>query len=599
MSPNKVASPISATRLRLGRDAWWISLIFALVVLSALIWLAGILSGLPAHHRPASINWTQAGAASAGVFIHFTDPAASFPRGSRVGGPVPFWGLFASECAGAFYLTKALWVRWQRRLSDGADGLATRKQLENAMGEAKALARVPSLRPSLAKARAGSVDVREVAVFCGTSDPAQLPLWLTIEESLLIVAPPREGKTQQLILPAILDFAGTVLATSSKTDVLFATAKLRERHGKVMALDATGLSGWPYQLQWPLTDGCEDFQTARRRAETLTSSTKSEEGTKNGGYFTLNAKMLITCWLHAAALEGRNALDILKWATSPAEREAVDILARRGKVDLSRALAAQHAAAPEERSASWRTAEQSFVALYDERVAGIFAPQKSNFDIEAWLRGGGTLFLIGDEEEGSALAPILATFVQAILDTAKKVAARMPNGRLDPPLGCFLDELANVAPLPQIPSFMSVSGSQNIFVAAVLQNLAQAEERWGQTGVRKLFGAATAKIILGGVSDEQELKSYSALVGEFDEDTESVSDDGDRVSSSLSVRRRAALEPSDIRMLEERMGLLVHRRTPATRVRFVRAYEGPRGAEIAAATREALAMVNSEVVPGA
>lgn len=595
MSMTKVASPLSATRLRLGRDAWWVSLLIGLVVVSALVWVAAVLSGLPSHHRPARIGWTSAGAAVAGVFIHFTEPAAAFPKGSGVGGPIPFWSLATGECAGLYWLVKLVWARWQRHRLDGADGLATRAQLEAAMGEKQALNRVKTLRPTLAKAPVGSVDVRDVAVFCGTADPAGIPLWLTIEESLLLVAPPREGKTSQFILPAILDFQGTVFATSSKTDVLYATAQLREHHGPVWALDPTGLSGWPNQLAWALTDGCKDFQTARKRAETLTASTKSDEGTKNGGYFVMNAKMLITCWLHAAALDDRSVLDILKWATSPSEREAVDILARHGQQALSRALAAQHAAAPEERSASWRTAEQSFLALYDRRVAEIFAPEKSNFDIEAWLRGGGTLFLIGEEDEGSALAPIMATFAQAIIDTAKKIAARMPNGRLDPPLGCFLDELANVAPLPQIPSFMSVSGSQNIFVVAVLQNLAQAEERWGQTGVRKLFGAATAKIILGGVSDEQELKAYSALVGEFDEDTESVSDDGDRVSSSVSVRRRAALEPSDIRMLKERSGLLVHRRTPATRVTFVRAHEGPRADEIAAATKDALAKVSPGV----
>ncbi len=202
----------------------------------------------------------------------------------------------------------------------------------------------------------------------------------------------------------------------------------------------------------------------------------------------MNAQILITCWLHAAALEGLGAMNLLRWATAPSIREPVDILARHGRSDLARALAAQHAAAPEERSASWRTAEQSFTALYDPLVAQIFAADPKDpslFSIEHWLRTGGTLFLIGEEDEGSSLAPIMAAFTRSILDTAKKVAAKMPNGRLDPPLGFFGDELANVAPLPQIPSLMSVSGSQNIFVVAVLQNLAQAQERWGEIGVRK------------------------------------------------------------------------------------------------------------------
>lgn len=252
--------------------------------------------------------------------------------------------------------------------------------------------------------------------------------------------------------------------------------------------------------------------------------------------------------------------------------------------------------APEERSASWRTAEQSILALYDQKVAAIFgksARDEQNFSITKWLTEGGTVFLIGEEDEGSSLAPILAAFSRAILDTAKVIAARMPNGRLDPPLALLGDELANVAPLPQIPSLMSVSGSQNIFMVAVLQNLAQAHERWGELGVRKMFAAATIKVILGGVSDEQELKSYSQLAGEFEEDTESVSDDGDRASISISTRRRAVLEPGDIRQIKEREGLVVHRRTPVTRVKFERIHEGPRAREISEATKEALKKVNS------
>jgi type IV secretory pathway TraG/TraD family ATPase VirD4 len=274
----------------------------------------------------------------------------------------------------------------------------------------------------------------------------------------------------------------------------------------------------------------------------------------------------------------------------------VDILAAHGQENLARALAAQHAAAPEERSASWRTAEQSILALYDHKVAAIFgksARDKENFSITKWLTEGGTVFLIGEEDEGSSLAPILAAFSRAILDTAKVIAARMPNGRLDPPFALLGDELANVAPLPQIPSLMSVSGSQNIFLVAVLQNLAQAHERWGELGVRKMFAAATIKVILGGVSDEQELKTYSQLAGEFEEDTESISDDGDRASISISTRRRAVLEPGDIRQIKEREGLVVHRRTPVTRVKFERIHEGPRAMEISEATKEALQKVNS------
>ncbi|GAA1237507.1 type IV secretory system conjugative DNA transfer family protein [Streptomyces rhizosphaericus] len=611
----KVVSPHSANRLHFHRDGWWLALLAVFLFLVFWTWLAAVFSGVLSHGEPASISLSQTAAGFTGLLSGPGQPAAAFGPRSGVGSPASFYGVLFAQALGTAWAARAGWRRWTRWRDEGTDGLATKQQLEDAMGKAKALSRVPALRPSLmaaassVEARPGllgktsaspsavtNVKVTDVSVFAGTATPTNVDLYIPFEETVILIAPPREGKTSQLIVPWILDFPGPVLATSSKVDILYATAKERGKVGPVMVLDPTGLSGWPTELKWPLCDGCEDFTVARKRAETLASTTKSEEGTKNGGYFVMNAQMLITCWLHAAALDGRPALDLIRWATSPEERDAVTILAKHGRHELSRALAAQHSAAPEERSASWRTAEQSFLALYDSNVAKIFggaASEEGNFRIEEWITKGGTVFLIGEEEEGSALAPLMAAFSRAILDTGKRLAARMPNGRLDPPLGILGDEIANVAPLPQIPSLMSVSGSQNIFMAAVLQNYAQAQERWGEIGVRKMFAAATVKIILGGISDEQELKTYSALAGEFEEDTESVSDDGDRSSVSVSTRRRAVLEPGDIRMIKEREGLVIHRRTPVTRVRFTRIHEGPRAKEIAEATQETLRKVNS------
>ncbi|MEU6290238.1 TraM recognition domain-containing protein [Streptomyces sp. NPDC046988] len=614
----KVVTPHSGNRLHVYKDAWWIALCIAAVALTLWAWVAAILSGLLAHASPAMVSWNETAAAIPSLITNPLHPQDAYPPGSGVGGPFAFYPPLLAAAAGSSWGARAGWRRWRTTRDEGTDGLATSAQLQEAMGETKALSRLGALRPSLAtpkpsldKAatpsktlpwrssappRVTDVPVSEVAVFCGTAIPTGVKLYIPFEETVLIVAPPREGKTSQLIMPWILDFPGSVLATSSKTDVLYATAKSREKYGPVMVLDPTGLSNWPLQLQWAVTDGCEDFTVARKRAETLTGTAKSDEGTKNGGYFVMNAQMLMTCWLHAAALDGLSGMDILRWATAPTERQPVDILAAHGQENLARALAAQHAAAPEERSASWRTAEQSILALYDQKVAAIFgksARDENNFSIAKWLTEGGTVFLIGEEDEGSSLAPILAAFSRAILDTAKVIAARMPNGRLDPPFALLGDELANVAPLPQIPSLMSVSGSQNIFMVAVLQNLAQAHERWGELGVRKMFAAATIKVILGGVSDEQELKTYSQLAGEFEEDTESISDDGDRASISISTRRRAVLEPGDIRQIKEREGLVVHRRTPVTRVKFERIHEGSRAKEISEATKEALKKVNS------
>lgn len=588
----RAVTPKTAARLRLGRDAVWLIPLGAVFVVTALLWASAVASGLLEHGHPARVGWMAAGDGVVQVFRHLGAPSSVWP-GRGVGGPLPFWSVFLLLLVGSCVTAWRAYWWYRRRGADGADGRATSAQLQQAMGEKQALARAGSLRPTMHEADPSSVTIHHVAVYVGCADPSRIHLWITIEESVVLVAPPREGKTSQIILPGILEFQGTVLATSSKTDVLYSTAVLREQQGPVWVLDPTGLSGWPRQLRWPITSGCEDYRVARKRAETLAATTKTEEGTKNGGYFALKAKTLITCWLHAAALHRRPALDVLRWATDPDNREPIDLLAAKGRHLLAAALAGQHAAAEEERSAAWSTAEQSFTALFDEKVAAIFAPEGDApvFDIDRYLTESGTLFLIGEDEEGSALAPLNAAFAKALFDSAKRLAARSPNGRLAVPLGCFMDELANVAPLPEIPSLMSVSGSQNIFIMAVLQGYAQAEERWGQLGVRKMFAAGTVKIFLGGISDPEELKGYSTLTGEFDEDVESVSDDGGRISVSTSIRRRPVVEPAEIRMVPERGGLLLHRRTPAAMVSFTRAHEGPRAGEIKEAERAAREIV--------
>ncbi len=58
--------------------------------------------------------------------------------------------------------------------------------------------------------------------------------------SLLVIGPPQTGKTTGLAIPAILEWPGPVLVTSSKTDVLEDTRRARALRGDVMVYYPTG-----------------------------------------------------------------------------------------------------------------------------------------------------------------------------------------------------------------------------------------------------------------------------------------------------------------------------------------------------------------------
>ncbi len=187
------------------------------------------------------------------------------------------------------------------------------------------------------------------------------------------------------------------------------------------------------------------------------------------------------------------------------------------------------------------------------------------------------MYLIVPETHTAELAPLVSVFVDEIVRTATAIAATAPTGRLDPPLGLFLDEVANVAPLPKLPDLMSYAAGSGIFVAAVLQDLAQARARWGRDGADMLWGAATCKLVLGGLTGE-EPETISRLVGTYRErlTTTSRTPHGPTVATTLADRQ--ILTPEAVRTLDPalRQGLLLHATTPPVITRMVRHYEGPR-----------------------
>jgi type IV secretion system protein VirD4 len=198
------------------------------------------------------------------------------------------------------------------------------------------------------------------------------------------------------------------------------------------------------------------------------------------------------------------------------------------------------------------------------------------------------------EKQATALAPLIAAFVDELIETAKRIADHLPGGRLDPPLGLFLDEIANVVPLPSLPALMSFAGGSGIFITAILQSRAQAEARWGAEQAAMLWGAATVKLVLGGLSGTELRDLSETLVGEYDRHmtTYQRSDDG-AITTGTSVQQHKTMTAEDIRTLNsaKREALVVHATTPAVKIRMIRHYEGPDAALYATAEHDARAIL--------
>jgi type IV secretory pathway TraG/TraD family ATPase VirD4 len=191
-----------------------------------------------------------------------------------------------------------------------------------------------------------------------------------------------------------------------------------------------------------------------------------------------------------------------------------------------------------------------FSALADPSVLEAVTPSTQDaFDPVDFLERRGTLYLLGTAADASATANLVSAFVEDIVDTARRLAARSPGARLDPPLSLVLDEAANY-PLPSLPSLMSEGGGSNISTTVVLQSLAQARARWGHDHASAIWDSATIKILLGGSSNASDLRDISTLIGTREDRQVSKSRGPDgRLSISTSTKEVPILDPADLRTL--------------------------------------------------
>ena len=270
---------------------------------------------------------------------------------------------------------------------------------------------------------------------------------------------------------------------------------------------------------------------------------------------------------HAAALDGRPPSELFRWTLDPtAAAEAVSILSNSSQAATgwAESLEAMIEADPRTRDSIWQGVSLSLAALADPRVLDAVSPRAGeHFDPQTFLTGSGTLYLLATGAGAGASSALVAAFVEDLVETARRIAARSAGARLDPPLLLALDEIGNLAPLPSLPTLMAEGGGTGITTLPVLQSLAQARDKWGENAANAIWDAAIVKIILGGASNSRDLADLSTLIGERDEYTDSttVGDHGSR-SAQRSVRRVAILPPDRLRTLPFGTGITMLRSAP-------------------------------------
>ena len=155
----------------------------------------------------------------------------------------------------------SLWLRWSRFA---------------------VLRRSGQIRPALRCATACSIRASTRCSWAGRTTGTGCASRL-LEEHLLVMAPPRTYKTA-FLADVIMEYPGSVIATTTKSDIYNLTSAVRGYLGPVHVFNPQHIGDVPSTFCWNPIDGCEDPATAIRRADAFAFAV-SQKGVEDGSFW--------------------------------------------------------------------------------------------------------------------------------------------------------------------------------------------------------------------------------------------------------------------------------------------------------------------------
>ena len=354
------------------------------------------------------------------------------------------------------------------------------------------------------------------------------------------------------------------------------------------------VDGLPETVRWSPITGCRDGKVAAARAQVLAAGSSS--GVEDASFWQGWSEKVIKALLHAAAWGDVGIDELWRWTQSAAAAKAALAVLQNldGRPPTSaRGGSNRGGPTPWPRSStgtrssaatSGPASAKPWPGSTSTRSAGGSTPHRARTSTSTSSSApNGTLYLLAENDDPASR--LLQCLVADITRTAKEIADRSPKARFDPPLTLVLDEIANWAPLPALPTYVSAYGGSGIVTVAIIQSRSQMARTWGMDAAKAIWDSCTITGILGGVTDAENLRDFAAIAGERDETTWQASTgprrwpvlhrpDAGR-SFSEQVRTRAVLDTGEIRGLPEGTMLMFYKGLDPMLVQMTAYYRRP------------------------
>jgi hypothetical protein len=498
-----------------------------LLGVTLLVWTATGIAGVLSHGGwPADVHFTRTPQAMRHLISEPHDIPAAWPGASA--GELPgsglFWGIFISQFMVLFVLTVFVLnavARTRARLraarqappapapvpepveraplpvprrrrgepvaskAAGDDGLDAWFRSVPGVAGPREDAPTTRLEPVTASAVDATAAAGPATAAAPVSHPAADPLpGGEITRTYALFAGPRGDKAKRIVQPAVLAAAGPAVVTTADPDTYQQTVGNRSKLGPVHVYDPAHLLDVPGRLRWAPHGGCERPETAAVRSAALLAPLRPARADEAIVHDT--AVTLLRCWLHAAALDGGPFRQVQRWAASgSAAGEAVRVLRTDTEAasGWSGELESVLHAHPERRDAAQALIRQILEPLNAVHIRDACNPPRSGgLDVESFLAERGTLYVVGERIEDPrthlGAMPLLTALLSSVVEHGRRMAATSSAGRLDPPLTFVLDDVAALAPFPDLPELLDTGHHRGLPTLAVLRSPEQALARW-------------------------------------------------------------------------------------------------------------------------
>jgi type IV secretion system protein VirD4 len=406
------------------------------------------------------------------------------------------------------------------------------------VGVSRAQARRQRRRGALPQGKALDIVRHDCArygggAFVGLTDDGRGVHHAPAEAAVLVLGPPRSGKTSGVIVPSVLTAPGAAVVTSTKPDVLVASARARSLRGHIWHFDPSGqshdLPAGVRQLRWSPLDAAGTWESARRIGRAMVEASSSGKEAKGEHHWKNRASALIAAQLYAAAInehEGGRSIETVVHAVLNGDEEGAEEILREAATSPAlgpdrdallalKVLGGVTKAATEEKM-SIRSAAAAALDAYAVNEA-IAVGTNCNFNPAEFVRSGDTIYITASAAYQAACAPLVVALLEAIRDAQylRHRGDALAGRQTWPPMTFVLDELCNIAPLPSLPALISEAGGQGLHVISAIQDLSQVRSRWGDSVAEGFMSLFQHVLILGGIRDVKTLDAISVLCGEY------------------------------------------------------------------------------------